>query len=173
MGESGGERQADFDFSNSPVEVAAVDLTGRVLVQRTSAGVQGALAAGSADRLWCASLVCASATAEAVDAAGLGAPTYVISGRFPDARQHSGSDDRLTAELIERARLGLDLDTEATARAVAGSAEALHTLALGPPHVHPDDIEFATRVDRFDFAMEVAQAPDGLHLLPTLQPHVR
>ena len=173
MGESGGERQAGFDFSNSPVEVAAADLTGRDLVQRTGAGVQGALAAQSADRLWCASLVCASATAVAVDSAGLGPPTYVISGRFPDSTEHSGSDDLLTAELIERARLGLDLEIEATARALAASDEAVHTLALGPPHVDPRDVEFASRVDRFDFAMEVARTPVGLFLAPIPQPHLR
>ncbi len=173
MGESGGERQDGFDFSNSPVEVAAADLTGRDLVQRTGAGVQGALAAQSADRLWCASLVCASATAVAVDSAGLGTPTYVISGRFPDSTEHSGSDDLLTAELIERARLGRDLEIEATARALAASDEAAHTLALGPPHVDPRDVEFASRVDRFDFAMEVVRTPGGLFLAPIPQPVVR
>ena len=47
MGEDGGRRQAGFDFSNSPVEVSQADLRGRDLVQRTGAGVQGALAARS------------------------------------------------------------------------------------------------------------------------------
>jgi 2-phosphosulfolactate phosphatase len=166
MGEEGGRLQFGFDFSNSPVEVAGADLTGADLVQRTGAGVQGALAAVRADQLWCASLVCASATAAAVEAAELGPPTYVISGRFRDAGPHSGSDDLLTAELIERARLGLDLEIEATAKALAASDEAARTLALGPPHVHPDDVAFASRVDLFDFAMEATQDADGLVLHP-------
>ena len=38
MGEDRGRRVAGFDFSNSPAEVAAADLRGRELVQRTSAG---------------------------------------------------------------------------------------------------------------------------------------
>ena len=76
MGEDRGRRPPGFDFSNSPVAVAAADLGGRVLVQRTSAGTRGVVAARSATRLWCASLVCASATAAAVRSSGLGAPTY-------------------------------------------------------------------------------------------------
>ena len=38
------------------------------------------IAAVGATRLWCAGLVTASATAAAVRSAGLGAPTYVITG---------------------------------------------------------------------------------------------
>ncbi len=164
MGEEGGRRQPGFDFSNSPVEVSQADLSGCELVQRTGAGVQGALAARSAERLWCASLVCASATAAAVESAGLGPPTYVISGRFEDAPEVSGSDDLFTAQLIERARVGEDLRIDETRRAVATSDEAERTLALGGSDVDPADIEYATCVDAFDFAMEVTRAPSGLVL---------
>ncbi len=85
MGEHHGRRFAGFDFSNSPVAIAAADLDGRDLVQRTSAGTRGVIAARSATRLWCASLVCASATAAAVRESGLGDPTYLITGNFEDA----------------------------------------------------------------------------------------
>jgi 2-phosphosulfolactate phosphatase len=155
VGEDHGLRPDGFDLPNSPVAVAAADLRGRSIVQRTSAGTRGVVAARSADRLWCASLVCASATAAAVNASGLGAPAYVITGRFDDAADARGHDDLVTAQLIERGRLGLDLDAEATARSVMTSDEARRTLTLGTGHVHPDDIAFAARVDAFDFAMEV------------------
>ena len=101
MGEVHGRRPPGFDLSNSPVEVASTDVGGRVLVQRTSAGTQGVIAATAADRLFAASLVCASATATAINSTGLGAPTYVITGRFPD-HPDGGQDDLLTAKLIER-----------------------------------------------------------------------
>ena len=124
MGESHGRRIDGFDFSNSPVEVAAQDLAGRTLVQRTSAGTAGVVAARSATRLWCASLVCASATAAALNDASLGAPTYVITGRFEDHAERPADDDVATAELIERARLGQALDQDATAHRVSRSDEA-------------------------------------------------
>ena len=53
MGEDHGRRPPGFDFSNSPVAIAGADLSGRVLVQRTSAGTRGVVAARSATRLWC------------------------------------------------------------------------------------------------------------------------
>ena len=168
MGEDRGYRIPGFDFSNSPAELEAADLTGRDVVQRTSAGTRGAVAASAADRRWCASLVCASATAAAVTASALGPPTYVITGWRDE--HHPGEDDHLTARLIERARTGRPLDAVATAHAVAASREAEVTLALGPDHTDPRDVDLATRVDAFGFAMEAHPHADGLFLLPHSDP---
>lgn len=166
MGEQHGHRPDGFDLSNSPLAIVAAGdaLRGRVLVQRTSAGTQGVVAARAATRLWCASLAVASATAAAVAGAGLGSPTYVITGRFPDAGPASGSDDQATAELIERARLGRPLDAARTAQEVRESEEARHTLGHGPVSAPPEDIDLATRVDAFDFAMEVVRVAGGIRL---------
>ena len=65
MGEEVGRRVSGFDFSNSPAEIAGSDLSGRELVHLTTAGTRGVVAATSATRRWCASLVCASAGAAA------------------------------------------------------------------------------------------------------------
>ena len=162
MGEDRGLRLPGFDFANSPVEIAAQDLTGRDLVQRTSTGTRGVVAATSATRRWCASLVCASATAAAVNASGLGVPAYVIAGWFGD--EYPAHDDMDTAQLIERARTGLPVRAAETAHTVANSREAAMTLAHGAGHVDPADVELATRVDFFDFAMEARQTARGLEL---------
>ena len=166
MGEDHGRRPPGFDFSNSPVAIAAADLAGRVLVQRTSAGTRGVVAARCATRLWCASLVCASATAAAVLASGLGPPTYVITGNFEDRPDMNGADDLATAQLIERARVGDNLDATRTAQFVAESDEAARTRKLGDGDAHRDDIAYATRVDAFDFAMEVTRIGTRLRLDP-------
>ena len=164
LGENRGLRPEGFDYPNSPAMVSRADLTGRTLVQRTSAGTRGVVAATAAERLWAASLACASATARAVNAAGLGEPTYVITGRFEDAPQTTGDDDVMTADLIERARLGRPLDAAGTSAALLATNEAANTLALGPDHCDPSDIELAATVDAFDFAMEVERTPLGLRL---------
>lgn len=155
MGEDHGLRPDGFDFSNSPVAVSVADLRGRTLVQRTSAGTQGVVSATHATRLWVASLVCASATARAVEAANLGDPAYVITGCFADRPDHTGADDRLTADLIERARTGQPLDAGRSSQRLFETTEARRTLALDSAHTDPKDVEYASRVDRFDFAMEV------------------
>lgn len=164
MGEDRGLRPEGFDLPNSPAMAAAFDMDGRTVVQRTSAGTQGVVAASSASRLWCASLVCASATAAVVQESGLGSPSYVITGWFADRADRPGSDDRLTAEHIEAIRVGEPVDPSVVARRVADSEEATRTLALGPDHCHPDDISLAVDVDRFAFAMEVTRDDLGLRL---------
>jgi 2-phosphosulfolactate phosphatase len=136
-----------------------VDLVGRALVQRTSAGTRGVLAATDARAVYAASLVTASTTARAVARHGAGPPTYVVTGRFPD-RPDGGEDDLLTAQLIERARLGQLLESAKTAELVAATREAELTLALGAGDVHPDDVAYATAVDKFGFAMR-AEPVDG------------
>ncbi len=164
MGEDRGRRPEGFHFSNSPVAIAGADIAGRSLVQRTSAGTQGVVAATDAQRLFAASLVCASATAAAISATGLGAPTYVITGRFPDRPDH-GDDDMITAEHIEQIRLGHAPNRNAAAEAVLATEEAARTLAIGGEHAHRDDIKFAVDVDRFAFAMEVERVGGWLRLV--------
>jgi 2-phosphosulfolactate phosphatase len=164
MGEERGLRPDGFDFPNSPAMVREADLDGRTLVQRTSAGTQGVVRAVDATRLWAASLAVASATARAVEGAGLGGPAYVITGRFED-RPDGGVDDVLAAELIERARTHRPLESPATAAALLTTEEAARTLALGAEHTDPRDIELAAVVDAFDFAMEVERTDRGLRLV--------
>jgi 2-phosphosulfolactate phosphatase len=45
MGEVRGRAPDEFDFGNSPFEVLAVNFTGKTIIQRTSAGTQGIVAA--------------------------------------------------------------------------------------------------------------------------------
>lgn len=164
MGEDHGLRPDGFDLANSPVQAAAADLEGRLVVQRTSAGTRGAVAARNATRLWCANLVCATATARAVAASGLGTPSYVITGWFADRDDRPGTDDRLTADFIDALRRGEHPDAGVVAEAVAATDEATRTLALGAGHVDARDIAYATDVDRFDFAMEVTRDEEGVRL---------
>ncbi len=164
VGEENGRRPVVFDFPNSPTAMNHADLIGKVLVQRTSSGTQGALAAVSAERLFATSLVCASATARAL--ATESAVTYVISGRRRD-ELGSGEDDYLTAKLVERARRGEPLRARSTAKLVASTQWARALRDIGPPDVGVDDIELATDVDRFDFAMEIERVDGGLRLRAT------
>ena len=151
MGEVGGRRPKGFALSNSPVAVADADVDGRVIVQRTSAGTRGAIAARDAEPLLCASLVVAAATASFLGAHRR--PTYVITGSFADAPTTSGDEDLAVAEHIEALRLGERSDSAAVIRRVLNSPDAHTTMRLGGEHVHPDDLAYCVDVDRFDFAM--------------------
>jgi 2-phosphosulfolactate phosphatase len=62
-GEVGGRLIPGFDFNNSPSVMAVADVDGRLLIQRTGAGTQGAVGAINATHLLICSLVNAQATA--------------------------------------------------------------------------------------------------------------
>lgn len=164
MGEERGLRPDGFDFPNSPAVVGAADLSGCVVVQRTSAGTPGLLAAHDADRVWAASLAVASATARAITRAGLGDPSYVLTGRFLDRPERPAADDRLTADTIETIRRGGAVDAAAVKAELMATDEAARTLRLGAVHCDPQDIELAGSIDVFAFAMEATLDTDGAWL---------
>lgn len=162
MGEERGLRPEGFALSNSPAQAFRADLDGRVIVQRTSAGTRGALAARHARPLLCASLVVASANAAYLQRSGSHARlTYVITGRFADAPDATGDEDLAAAEYIEALRRGVASAPGAAAavRRVLASPDAAHTMNLGPDHVDPADLHCCVAVDRFAFAM--VASPNG------------
>src|SRR5687767_6403730 len=62
LGEVGGLAPEGFNFGNSPTQIREQDFTGLTLIQRTSAGTQGAVRSKKADVLIAASFVVASST---------------------------------------------------------------------------------------------------------------
>jgi 2-phosphosulfolactate phosphatase len=80
MGEVRGRAPDGFDFGNSPFEISGVDFGGKTIIQRTSAGTQGIVAARTAERLYAASLVTAQATVRALLSGSLGQVSLVATG---------------------------------------------------------------------------------------------
>ena len=136
-------------ISNSPTMVAAADLAGRTLVQRSSAGVQ-ALAAvpGSVPGLFAAGLVVAGATAQAIRERQPGLVTLVASrGDHPE----DGACAAYLAELLAGRRPDLE-----RLLAPLRATNRYRDLAAGTtPGFPPSDLELSLTVDRFDFALPV------------------
>ena len=66
LGERGGNKPPGFDFGNSPAELQNVRFCGETLIQTTSNGTRGILAAKNARRIYAGSLMTAQATANAI-----------------------------------------------------------------------------------------------------------
>lgn len=146
-------------LSNSPTMVLTAGVRGRPLVQRTTSGVQGMVAATGADRLFAGSLVIASATARAIQEAGLDLVTLVATG---DDRGHQ--EDRACAEYLEgllrghRPNLGKLLEP-------LYASERYRLVAAGQwPGFPAGDLDLCLAADRFDFAMPVTRDALGLRL---------
>jgi 2-phosphosulfolactate phosphatase len=146
-GEIGGRPIPGFDIGNSPSKIVDLDLRGRRVVQRTSAGTQGVVAAAAASEIVLGSLVIAAATVRYLR--GRDAISLVAMGT------HGGDDhgeDEICAAYLEQ----LLLD----------AAPARPEIALAPAEQWPDwfprrDAELALEVDRFAFALPVTRE-DGL-----------
>jgi 2-phosphosulfolactate phosphatase len=154
MGEVRGVPPPGFDFGNSPHDVSAVDFTGKTVVQRTSAGTQGIVAAGHADRLYAASLVTARATARALAASGSQCITIVAMGSNGAVRT---DEDELCAMHLRNLLQGRPGDPQAIRNLILAGSEAARFHDPHHPHAPWQDVEIALDIDRYDFAIRVTK----------------
>ncbi|WP_061299613.1 2-phosphosulfolactate phosphatase [Herbidospora cretacea] len=148
-----------FDLVNSPGLLRSADLSGRTVVQKTTAGTVGVLAVKDAPLVLCASFVVAEATARVLRSAGTEGLTFVVTGE--DGR---ADEDLACAQYIAGRVAGTDPDAaEFLHRAEASRAatELREGVRLG---VHPDDVALCLELDRFPFAM-AARREDALMVL--------
>jgi 2-phosphosulfolactate phosphatase len=151
-GEIDGRPIAGFDVGNSPSAIERLDLTGRRVIQRTSAGTQGVNAATRARAIALGSFVIAEATVRYVQRRAQDV-TVVAMGH---GASEISDEDEACARYIA-ARL---VDAPTDAAAIVASLWTRED-----PH-WPDwfprrDAELACELDRFDFALPVTRE-DGL-----------
>lgn len=159
-----------FELSNSPVELQSHDLRAKTIVQRTTHGTVGAVAAREAGRIYCASFLTALETAWAITLSGAEEATFVVTGENGAAEEDRACAEYIAAvlELLNTshavnldeppsrvAKLILHDHAPYLARAAASNAARLvaQRAADGLPGVHPGDVEACLDINRFDFVM--------------------
>ena len=146
-------------ISNSPTAIRDLELRGRILIQRSSAGTQVA-AEVRGDDIFAASLVVATATAKACLSIGSETLTLLASADHPE--------DHACATYIEEVILGRNPDLETLLRPLRETERYRKVMAGDWPGFPPTDIELAVQADRFDFAMPVRRRPGYLELKPPI-----
>ena len=155
----GGAPAPGLDMGNSPSQVAALDLSGRRVIQYTAGGTRGLLACDHAGVLLAASLVCAGATAAFLRALAPPSVTLVITGTWSD---RDGDEDHACADLIEALLRGDDPPRAPYAARVRDSDFGRRFRAGTDPHLPAADLDCCAAVDRFDFALPIRRTPDGM-----------
>lgn len=148
-----------FDTVNSPGLLRSVDLGGRTVVQKTTAGTVGALAVKEASLVLCAGFVVAEATARLLRARKSDSVTFVVTGEDGQA-----DEDLACAQYIARRATEAETDAAEFLRRAAESRAAAELAEGVRQGVHPDDIALCLELDRFPFAM-VATLEDSLMVL--------
>ena len=163
---AGGAPAPGFAFGNSPAQLLKAELAGRAVVLCTAAGVLGLRHFRHARRLYAASLVCASATARAIQAAGAQRVCFVITGEWVD---RDGDEDIACADYLEARLRGMPVQPEVFARRVHHSDFGRRFAAGRHAHLPVADLELAAQIDRFDFALPVHRRHDHLFIRPAPQ----
>ncbi|MFE0794228.1 2-phosphosulfolactate phosphatase [Streptomyces mutabilis] len=150
-----------FDMVNSPGLLRSIDLAGRTVVQKTTAGTVGALAVKGASLVLCAGFVVAEATARLLRTHECDSVTFVVTGEDGQA-----DEDLACAQYIARRATGAGTDaSEFLGRAAASRAAT--ELATGVRQgVHPDDVALCLELDRFPFAMVATSEGPQMVLRP-------
>ncbi|MFG2433563.1 2-phosphosulfolactate phosphatase [Streptomyces sp. NPDC048508] len=148
-----------FDAVNSPGMLRSVDLGGRTVVQKTTAGTVGALAVKEASLVLCAGFVVAEATARLLRMRAPDQVTFVVTGEDGCA-----DEDLACAQYIARRATEVDTDAASFLRRAGGSRAAAELAQGVRQGVHPDDVALCLELDRFPFAM-VATLEDQLMVL--------
>jgi 2-phosphosulfolactate phosphatase len=159
MGEVEGLPVAGFDFSNSPGDLLGRDFGGARFIQRTSAGTQGVVCSRRADLLLASSFVCAGATVRYLLRHTQASITYVITGIYPPTRD--GDEDLACAEYQALLLRGAAPNPALFLQRVRDSVPGRVFADPARPEYPAIDLEYATDLDRFDFAM-VVERRDGL-----------
>jgi 2-phosphosulfolactate phosphatase len=155
-----GERHArklpGFDVGNSPTEVRALDLSGKVFVHTTHAGTQGLVNASAADEVLTGSFVNISAVHRYIVAKAPQRVSLVRMGH--EARERCAEDD-LYAECLKTL-------LEAGSAPLGEVRDRLRNAPAARKFFDPacdwaplEDFSYCTEVDRFDFVLRLAHKP--------------
>ena len=155
MGEVGGFPPAGFDFGNSPTRILEHDLTDTILIQRTSAGTQGAVRSVNADVMLATSFVIAKATMDYVLQLKAEQITFVVTGGVDNA------EDLACAEFLEKQFTGQVVKADEYIRRVVTSQDAFQHMA-DHPQFPKSDLDYCTRINAFDFAMPITREHNQL-----------
>lgn len=156
-----GERHAKplpgFDCGNSPTDLLKLEIAGRTIIHTTHAGTQGLTAAPDSVETLTGALVNAGAIVRYLQVLQPEIVTIVRMGH--EARENCEEDDAC-AELLRSRLLGEPMP-------VAGIRERLRKASSAQKFFDPacdwapeGDFDLCTRVDEFDFVLQV-QAPSA------------
>ncbi|MFS4095388.1 2-phosphosulfolactate phosphatase [Streptomyces sp. AF1A] len=157
-----------FDLANSPARLRSLDVRGRTIVQKTTAGTVGALSVADAGLLLCASFAVAGATAELLRRARPDTVTFVVTGDGGRAEE-----DLACAEYIARRVRTPDADPGPyleRARRSDAAARLADGVRQGWAGVHPEDVALCCEADSVPFAMAAARLDGHLVLRQAAPP---
>lgn len=158
VGERDEKKIPGFDFGNSPTEILKADLSGKTVIQTTTAGTQGLINATNADAIITGSLVNAAAIIKYIRSIN---PDHVSLVAMGYRATNSADEDLLCAEIIANELNNEKIITEAKIKDLqSGSGKRF----FDPANIDfspPTDFFLCTMINRFDFVLKATRRFDG------------
>jgi 2-phosphosulfolactate phosphatase len=155
IGERHARKLPGFDCGNSPADLEQLDLVGRTLIHTTHAGTQGLTNALQADEVLTGALVNAGAIVRYLQARQPEIVTIVRMGH--EARENSDEDD-ICAELLRSRLVGEPMSIDGIRERLRGASSAQKFFDPACDWAPERDFELCTRVDEFDFVLQLDRA---------------
>jgi 2-phosphosulfolactate phosphatase len=158
VGERDEQKIVGFDFGNSPTEIIKADLSGKTVLQTTTAGTQGLINASGADVVLTGSLVNSGAIIKYIKTLNPDRVSLVAMGYRATI---SADEDLICAEIISR---GLKGEEHNMKQKITELQKGSGSRFFNPANIDfspPTDFFLCTMVDRFDFVLNATRRPDG------------
>jgi 2-phosphosulfolactate phosphatase len=165
MGEVDGFKPESFDFGNSPTEINRQVLTGRTLIQRTSAGTQGVIRTMEADHQFAASFVLARATAMKIRQMNPDLVSFIVTG---ESMGRDGDEDLACGEYIEALIKGQNPDPNNYIERIESSTVAKSFRNGEVDYLSKQDMMLSKQVDHFSFFLPVQREHELLVIIKNI-----
>jgi len=167
MGENRGIFIPGFDYGNSPAALIGLDLNGRSLIQRTSAGTQGVVNSINADQILVSSFVVADATVKQIQALNPEQVTFVNSGIHP-TQTGWGLEDIACSDYLTAQLQGTNPNPDSYLKRVTDCPTGIQ-FQNAEDTTRQDDLQCAIDLDRFPYALQVYKR-NNHHILKPVTP---
>jgi 2-phosphosulfolactate phosphatase len=157
-GERGERKIEGFDFGNSPTEILKSDLSGKTVIQTTTAGTNGLINAINADILLTGSIVNAGAVAKYIKVLN---PENVSLVAMGYRGINSAEEDLLCAEMIRSYITGTTISFEKRLADLRYGSGSRFFDPVNLSYSPPTDFFLCTMVNRFGFVLKGERRPDG------------
>ncbi len=158
VGERDEKKIEGFDFGNSPTEIIKADLSGKTVIQTTTAGTQGLINAVNADTILTGSLVNAGAIVKYLKSV---TPDQVSLVAMGYRATFSAEEDLMCAEMI-----AMELNNEKFIHEnkILNLQNSSGKRFFNPVNIDfspPTDFFLCTMVNKFDFVLKATRRFDG------------
>jgi 2-phosphosulfolactate phosphatase len=158
VGERDEKKIQGFDFGNSPTEIIKADLTGKTVIQTTTAGTQGLINAVQADAIITGSLVNAGAIVKYIKAVG---PDHVSLVAMGYRAVNSAEEDLMCAELLASELHDKRYITENRIADLQNTSGKRFFDPANLEYSPPTDFFLCTMINKFDFVLKATRRFDG------------